>query len=354
MQVAASFISELLIFEEHVRKWDVWASTEVDQNLKNLNVDLTRLPGYRVVNSYGFRFIISSLAVELKRYEVVFTVFGPLYSFLKPRVSIVGFAQAWIVCHDKDVFNLLGFNKKILYMMKFWLQSLFFKLADVLVVEVDSIKKSLLKLGFKKENSIHVVPNCLSSLYKNPSMWRDVEMPFSGAKFKIGYVGRNYLHKNLAVLPGVKRALKSQYDIDADFFVTFTDEEWAACDEDFRRSILNAGLLAVAQCPRFYEAVDAVILPSLLECFSATPLEAMAMGKPVFVADKPFNRDVCSDLAFYFNATDVDDIAHSLAIYHNQEKHFEIEENKRKIFAFSFSSAQERARCYVEIVKSKI
>ena len=50
--------------------------------------------------------------------------------------------------------------------------------------------------------------------------------------------------------------------------------------------------------------MDAIIFPSLLECFSATPLEAMAMEKPFFASDREFIRDVCSDYALYFDPED--------------------------------------------------
>ena len=89
-------------------------------------------------------------------------------------------------------------------------------------------------------------------------------------------MGRNYQQEHVN-FPVLIETLRREYDIRASMQVTFTDEECAACDETFRAAVSNAGSLSVAQCPSFYRSMDAVILPSLLECFSATPLEAMVM-----------------------------------------------------------------------------
>ena len=58
--------------------------------------------------------------------------------------------------------------------------------------------------------------------------------------------------------------------------------------------------MSLAQCPSYFKELDGIILPSLLECFSATPLEALIMGKPIFLSDRQFNKDVVGDFYFYF------------------------------------------------------
>ncbi len=49
-------------------------------------------------------------------------------------------------------------------------------------------------------------------------------------------------------------------------------------------------------------------MPTLLECFSASYLEAMYMKKIIFTSDLPFAHTVCKDAAFYFAPHDVENI----------------------------------------------
>ena len=44
-----------------------------------------------------------------------------------------------------------------------------------------------------------------------------------------------------------------------------------------------------------------MILPTLLESFSATYIEAMFHGKTILTSDLDFARDVCGEAAFYFD-----------------------------------------------------
>ena len=49
-----------------------------------------------------------------------------------------------------------------------------------------------------------------------------------------------------------------------------------------------------------------VLMPSKLESFGLPYYEAMALGMPMVVADKPIAREACVDGAFYADASDSD------------------------------------------------
>jgi len=57
----------------------------------------------------------------------------------------------------------------------------------------------------------------------------------------------------------------------------------------------------MSSVPALYASVDGMILPTLLESFSGTYVEAMHYGVPVFTSDRDFARDVCGDAAYYFD-----------------------------------------------------
>ncbi len=161
-----------------------------------------------------------------------------------------------------------------------------------------------------------------------------LNIPDTGRSIRLGVVSRNYVHKNLACLPALKQELKDRHGLEVDFFVTFTEAEWQSCSEHFRSTIHNVGALVLPQCPSFYGAMDGVVFPSLLECFSAVPLEAMSMRKPLFASDLPFIRDCCHEHANYFDPLDIASMSRSIANYFRDDRPDAKRENLDRAYEF--------------------
>lgn len=168
-----------------------------------------------------------------------------------------------------------------------------------------------------------------------------------GGRFRLGFVGRNYPHKNTRIFPALIEVLRREYGIRASVHVTFTDEEWAACDETFRAAVSNAGVLSVVQCLSFYRSMDAVIFLCLLECFSATALEAMVMERPLFASDRPFISGCVCRACPFFAPADPADAAASIAAYLRDNNQGEARLAVARQHALAFSSASDRARQYL-------
>ncbi|WP_349280245.1 glycosyltransferase family 4 protein [Polaromonas hydrogenivorans] len=331
----------------------VIASTEVDANLQNIDTDCLKFGSYEVFNTYGLSALWSGLSKKVRDYDVVFTVFGPLYLWSLQAVNIVGFAQPWIIYPENEIYRSMSFYGKLKTRLKFFIQSFFFKRVDKLVVELDHVKNELVSRGIFAADKIDVVSNCLGSVYLRHEQWMPLIRSIIKRKFSIGFVGRDYSHKNTNILAKIKFNLINVHGIDVDFFVTFAPAEWSAKSDFFRANVINVGVLDVAQCPSFYQKMDAVIFPSFLECFSATPLEAMAMEKPLFASDRGFVRDVCDDFALYFDPEDPSDAAKLIASYINNQDPQNIEKlAAARNHVIKFSNARQRAEDYFRIMQS--
>src|SRR5690554_2886377 len=353
VQVAASFISELLTSIGVRKDFSVWVSSEVAMSLERLGVDMALWPNIKLVDVHGLGAAFSEYNELLSSFDLVFTIFGPNYFRNKNYINLVGFAQAWIL--DDSAYSLLPPLNRFKTKLKFFAQKLFFKTADAFVVELEHVRDGLYKQGIAKPDSVHVAYNCISSLYLKSETWQPLESGITSPNFKVGFLGRDYTHKNTSILPDVKRILAERYGLNVDFFVTFNEQEWANKPEAFRSSIVNVGSLAVTQCPSFYQALDAVIFPSLLECFSATPLEAMAMEKPLFASDRRFVRDICGDFALYFDPLDPENVADVIASYiKNQHGNYSERLALAREHAINFSSAKGRAERYLEIIRTEL
>lgn len=349
VQVASSFINELpFLLSVAVKEFDILVSSEVDRNIEQSVKNFFK--NYTVYNIFGIKNYKKNLGI-FDSYDLVFTVFGPCYYPVK-GIDIVGFAQPWIIYPRNECYSMLSGLEKLKYKLKFHLQKNFFKKSDVCVVELEHAKQRLVELNIFKSEHIHVVYNTVSNVFFSPENWEKVKIEPSN-KIKIGLISRDYFHKNTNILPKIKDILKNKYNKDIDFYVTFNELEWQSKSLDFQNKIINVGPLKINQCPNFYERMDAIIFPSLLECFSATPLEAMIMKKPLFASDRGFIKDVCLDFAYYFEPTDPESAA---VVIHNFIENQCNEELEAKLLAAkkhaeNFSNARQRAVKYVDIIE---
>ena len=353
MQVAVSVIDELSRITDCPDGLTILASDEVHADLQHLGSNLSKFSNYEVFNTYGLSTLWSGLGSKVSGHDVVFTLFGPLYLASIPSVSIVGFAQAWIIYPDNEIYQSFSVFRKLASRLKFFLHELFFKRADRLVVELGHVKDQLVGRGVADARRVDVVHNGLSSVYFLPEKWKALPMSIVKTNFSIGFVGRDYPHKNTNLLPQIKRLLHDLHDLSVDFYVTFNANEWAATTEFFRASVNNVGVLYSAQCPTFYQQMDAVIFPSFLECFSATPLEALVMEKPLFASDRGFIRDVCGNYAWYFNPENPVEAANLIATYVNKHMgHDGVRLAAARQHVIQFSNARQRALDYLSLMQT--
>jgi len=315
-------------------------------------VDLSAFSVYEVLDQYGLATLWSGLGGRLRRFDAVFTVFGPLYLLRKPIASIVGFAQPWIIYPDNEIQATQRWPRRWLTSLKFAVQSWFFRQADLLVVELEHVKRGLVSRGIAPASSIRVVSNCLSDVFLDPNRWLAAPMARQSANFCLGFVGRNYPHKNVSILPEVRRLLRQRHALQVDIYVTLNDDEWATFPEECKVELKNVGSLTLAQCPMFYQAMDGIVFPSLLECFSATPLEAMVMKRPLFASDRPFIRDVCGEFAQYFDPLDAASIADTIAAYFSCEEKPYKNLEAAHLHALAFSSNTQRTIEYMDCLES--
>lgn len=351
VQVAASFICELATKGEISKQFSVWMSRVVYENVKSASAVLDVFSSVRVLDIKGRQSFPEHALRDLKGFDCVFTVFGPLYHRISAR-SIVGFAQPWIIYPNNECYSRLGLWSAFKLKLKFLLQRKYFAInSDVLVVEAEHVKERLVSQGVKHESEIFVVHNTVAALYFNESLWSNFSVDRDPSRISLGFIGRNYAHKNSEMIPSVKRMIESKYGLTVDFYVTFSDEEWLRCSDEFKLVAKNVGVLRVVDCPGFYSSLDGVFFPSLLECFSATPLEAMVMKRPVFLADRPFNRDVAQDYAFYFDPMSAESAADAIFSYFQLPRDVRWGKlNLAREHSVNFSSAAERADKYVDLI----
>lgn len=353
VQVATSFLRELNDIDDAFSDNEVtiYLSSEVAANLGDTVNQLKRKFDVQEFDVFGLAAFSPKIRKKYGSFDLIFSVFGPDYL---PRIGtkrVVGFAQPWILYNKNPAYQRLGFLSAIKSRMAFWLKKQLFKGADAYVVELEHVKEGMIAKNIGREENIYIAYNTISRNYREIDEKKLHLAEERSEVFSIGIISRNYSHKNLSILPKVKRILSDQYNRKIKFYVTFNEQEFQGESLLFQKEIVNLGSKKVDECIDTYLKFDAVFFPSLLECFSATPLEAMATGRALFASDMPFNRDVCGEHAYYFDPLNPEDAARVINDYIENKWGRDLEERlAAREHAINFSNPRDRALKYIEVI----
>lgn len=285
--------------------------------------------------------------------DVVFSVFGPTYWRPKKAKHLVGFALPWLIYDTKPVLNMMGmwagFKTRLLVRLQ---AAAFKKSADWLVAETeDAAMRAANRLGFL-ESEVHVVSNTASGHFQDYYAISRQDKPCNinelGVKegtFSLLSVAHPHIHKNLSIIPEVIRFLPNNVK----FIVTVSDEYYEDNFCGFEDKIINLGRVDNKDCPRLYQNVDAVFLPSLLECFSANYPEAFISGKVIITSNLPFANTICKDAAYYFDPLSPEDIANVIKTAINNKQSNSQKIDKGRSLLINLKGPKERAISYLSI-----
>lgn len=353
--VATSFINQLSIDPDGQIEYTLLISTIVYRNLVAMNSDLHKFKNVYLKDCVGFLTIFCRLPVSLKKFDVVFSVFGPIYRFHINSKTIVGVADPHFIY--TNYCQLQNFSSCLYRKIKYAFQTFFLRRVSAIIVELPSIKEILLQRKELAGIPIHVVSSAPDDVFFAPQLWKSFDLVPRRMPnvLNLGVISKNYPHKNLSIFAEVKRHLFEKYSMETRFYVTFSKREWDLLDSSFKGAVVNVGPLSLNQCPLFYSSLDAVVFPTLLESFSSVPLETFLQKKPLFVSDRPFIRDVCQDYAKYIDPQSAISIADSIFEYFQQPSELKKTwvESAYK-FACSRPTAVDRANSYLSIIKSMI
>jgi glycosyltransferase involved in cell wall biosynthesis len=148
-----------------------------------------------------------------------------------------------------------------------------------------------------------------------------IAFPGEHEKLRLLCLSAFYKHKNLGVIPHVARNLQQLLPgREFEFVLTLPPEQppWKSLSSRAARlgvqnRLVTLGPVPVSEGPALYRSCHISFLPTVLEMFSATYPEAMAMGMPILTSNLDFARDVCRDAALYFSPRDPEESAERVA-----------------------------------------
>lgn len=212
-------------------------------------------------------------------------------------------SPVWKMMHWKDVI----YNRASLFLFKRRL-----KYATKVLVQTETAGNRLKKY-FGLKNFV-ITPNAIAL---QPSTTEQNPANFSPNPNNIYLfcLSHYYPHKNLEIFIPLAKRIKAE-KLPFKIIITLAPNQHPGAKELLKNIeiegltdiIMNAGAIKMSDVPQWYKATQALLLPTLLESFSGTYIEAMHFERPVFTSNLDFAREVCGDAAYYFDPLQPDNI----------------------------------------------
>lgn len=174
--------------------------------------------------------------------------------------------------------------------------------------------------AFSYRGRVAIMPNAVSRFVQTDAVPRcPAAYERLAGKFTLFCLTRYYPHKNLNILIELfERHGDALRDVAIVFTVSPSDNAPAAefCrrieQPHLRGNLRTVGLVEQRELAAYFRHARGMILPTLLESFTGTYLEAMQLRCPILTSDRDFARVVCDDAALYFDPFDVDDMKQAI------------------------------------------
>ena len=277
------------------------------------------------------------------------------HGYWRPKAPLLtGFNIPHYVYPESPYFIIIPKWKLLYWKIRKHFDLFFYKRSDAIVAQTDDVKERVKKLLPKVR--VYTVSNTINSVFLNPPELKN-KLPEKkrSEEIRLLTVSANYPHKNLEIIKSVLDALFMMDKKHIRFVLTLPEDVFNQfIVEKYRPFIYNVGPVDIKEVPSLYNECDMMFLPTLLECFSASYVEAMAMKKPIITSDLGFARQICGEAAVYFDPLDGKDIAGKIIqVAENQTLQKKLTDTGMD-YLQNINSPHERAISFLKIGKRMI
>lgn len=327
VQVATSFIVEAVRRAEPDIEWCFCVSRVVAENVRKMlgsgweGEVFEQNPNHiRAGRAARERLTKISKAFEP---DLVFTVFGPFWGKFagrfngQPTAQLCGCAVGWSTHPNQLVYDKIGRLQTLKRKARRIWDFRCLRRAQYFWIELDIAREGLKRGAGTDDAHIRTIGNtCAQVFHDAPKFAAD----FSAREIRLLAMGNPYVHKNFEIIPEVLAALKKR-DRARRYVFTLTapesGNEWKNIKERAEMlgvgdCVRTVGKVALTDCPALYSGNHIVFMPTLLETFSATYPEAMAMRRPIVTTDLNFAHSICGNAAVYYSPLSADDAAEKI------------------------------------------
>lgn len=255
---------------------------------------------FPVVNYFIFPNLIRKLGID-----IIFNLGDiPIRS---KKTQLYLFDWPYAAYPESSVWRVMDLKSYLIRKIKLFFFKKNIHFATQIIAQTITMKNKLSNI-YGLEN-VAIVPNAVSLENLGNGEAYDFNLPAN--KTKLLYLTYYYPHKNLEILIPLARLIK-EASLPYCLVITIESEQhknagkliYKIKENKLDDIIINIGPVCMKNVPSLYTQCDALLMPSLLESFSGTYVEAMFHKKPILTSDIDFAIDVCGESAFYFNPND--------------------------------------------------
>lgn len=334
-QIALNFLLKTL--EYKAIDWYYFVSNDLDSVVGKYVVDKSKY--YVFPTQPDFFGTYNSVKKKLKIIEdlikpdLIYSITAPSYFYFKAP-EVMRFTNPWITHPNEYAWRVLSFKEKIRYKIYSIIQIELMKRAKYFVTQTETAKSGIIRVTKTLPDNVCVVSNVLPAVYKNVnrthidnSSWID-----------IACIAAPVPHKNLDIIPEVIEVLKSKGYTNVRFHVTIPEESNVykkiyrrILEIDSSDNFINHGRCSQIQLVDIYRICEIAFLPTLLEVFSASTIEAMFFDLKIIATDFDFNKDVLGDACLYYEPMNAIDASEKIIqIIDNNDLQHDLSDKMKK------------------------
>jgi glycosyltransferase involved in cell wall biosynthesis len=225
--------------------------------------------------------------------------------------------------NDTIIWKRMNFKDYITRKMKIFVFNILKFNIDEYLVQTNLICEKLHSLYSIDKNKITYFPNAISFDHFNNNINDNFSFKDKFPNKKIFLcLSAYYSHKNIEILIEVAKIIKLNK---INFIIILTLPSNNNTLNLFNKILkfqlhdilINIGEVKTIDIPNLYKNVHALLLPTLLESFSGTYIEAMHANVPIFTSNYDFSKEICSDSAIYFDPLNELDIYNKLLLLYD-------------------------------------
>ncbi len=300
--------------------------------------------------NYEFARILNNLKID-----VVFNLADIPIATSIPQVFLFdwpyGVYPESVVWKMMDIKSLLTRKTKLFFFKKN------LKFVSSLIAQTSEMKERLSRLY--NFSNIKIVPNAVS-IENIEEEAKNHEFNFPPGN-KLLYLSYYYPHKNLEIFIPIAKEIRRR-NLEYKIIITISEAQHAKAKillqeidkENLQDIIINIGPVDMSNVPSLYRQCDALLMPTLLESFSGTYVEAMHHRLPILTSDIGFATSVCGDAAIYFNPLKADSILEKIEdVFNNDNLRIDKIEKGKEILS-NMPDWEQAYQMYSQIIEESI
>lgn len=264
--------------------------------------------------------------------DVVYSITAPSYFTFKAH-EVMRFTNPWVTHPNKYSWSVLSLKSRIRQKIYCWNQRRMMRKAQYFVTQTETTRQGIVRITGVPEKNVCVVNNVLPAIFK---ALPNSPLPQDGNWIDIACVGNTSAHKNLDIIPAVLAELRNQGVENVRFHVTIpSGAVWNKMQKELERLGMKDRVVTHGRCSQIeladlYRHCQLCFLPTLLEVFSASTVEAMHFHLPIVATDFDFNREVLDDACLYYEPKNAKEAAKKIyTLISNNSLQVEIKEKMK-------------------------